>query len=157
MACLLHMNEWRRARTARLTDERPGAFWRLMGAMTRREGVFIELVNQAMEKPLAAQPFALHVGGQEVSIAQRWLYFPEYNGPPPKDSRQDQVVGPPNRPFAALQVVERLENEGFVAGWFDGRHKLLSTWEPRRELTPSQSAEAIFARMKVWGKESGGY
>ena len=31
--------------------------------MTRREGVFIELVNQAMEKPLAAQPFAGEVLG----------------------------------------------------------------------------------------------
>ena len=44
----------------------------------------LKAVEEALEAILPARPLELQIGGQQGSIAQRWLYFREYTGPSPK-------------------------------------------------------------------------
>jgi len=62
-----------------------------------------------------------------------FVYFREYKGKRPKqDWNRKPIVGPPDRPFAELQYVERLEKDGWLAGWCYRPGKFISTWEPEK-------------------------
>ena len=58
-------------------------------------------------------------------------------------------MGAPDRPFAELQVVKRLEHQGWTAGWLYAPGELISTWEPHEEVQISQTARALLARIEA--------
>ena len=92
-----------------------------------------DAVEEALESVLPASPLETQIGGQRLSLKQRWLYFREYTGPSPKNSLDKPIVGGPDRPFAELQAVKRLEHQGWTAGWLYGPQEFISAWEPREE------------------------
>ena len=57
-------------------------------------------------------------------------YFREYTGPQPKRTLRKPIIGPPDRPFPELQVVQRLEERGWMAAWIKSPGQYLSSWEP---------------------------
>lgn len=76
----------------------------------------------------------------------RAIYFREYRGRPPKHTwNRKPIVGPPLRPFAELQMVERLEKDGWIAGWCYRAGRFISSWEPeKRAVTfPPQANELL--------------
>jgi hypothetical protein len=101
----------------------------------------------ALESILTAAPLRFQVGGQQLSITQRWLYFREYFGPAPKNTLGKPVVGPPEQPFAELQAVDRLKRQGWTAGWFYQQREFISAWEPHREAQLSPTAQELLARI----------
>ena len=72
------------------------------------------------------------VAGQTIKIGYAVTYFPEYRGAQPESTWRKPVVGPPARPFAELQVVERLEAEDWTAGWAYRPGQFISGWEPEK-------------------------
>ena len=104
-------------------------------------------VEEALEIVLSAAPLEFQIGGQRLSLKQRWLYFREYTGPRPKNSLGKPIVGAPNRPFAELQAVKRLEHQGWTASWIYGPREFISTWHPREETQPSRIARKLLARI----------
>jgi hypothetical protein len=71
-------------------------------------------VEEALESILPASPLDTQVGGQRLSLKQYWLYFREYTGPHLTTSLEKPIVGGPDRPFAELQAVTRLDRQGCV-------------------------------------------
>ena len=67
-------------------------------------------------------------------FGKKYVYFREYTGRRPKrDWNRKPIVGRPERPFAELQYVQRLEAEGWTAGWCYRPGKFISTWEPTKQ------------------------
>lgn len=91
-------------------------------------------------------------------FADRAIYFREYRGRPPKHTwNRKAIVGPPLRPFAELQMVERLEKAGWTAGWCYRARKFISTWEPeKRVVTFPQQAEDLLERIATEAGSSAG-
>lgn len=88
--------------------------------------------------------------------ARNVTYFPAYHGPYPTRTWRKPVVGPPDRPFAELQVVQRLEEEGWRAAWVYRPGQYLSSWEPRKFVKFPPTASALLERIsKRAGKTSG--
>jgi hypothetical protein len=85
-----------------------------------------DAVEEALEIVLAVAPLELQIAGQRLSLKQRWLYFREYTGPHPKSSLGKRIVGAPDRPFAELQAVKRLEHQGWTASWLYGPREFIS-------------------------------
>ena len=100
----------------------------------------LDAVEEALEIVLAAFPLEFQIGGQRLSLKQRWLYFREYTGPHPKNSLGKPIVGAPDRPFAELQAVKRLEHQGWTASWLYGSREFIVAWEPREETQPSSDS-----------------
>ena len=84
-----------------------------------------------------------------TTFADRAVYFREYRGRPPKSTwNRKPIVGPRARPFAELQYVERLEKEGWIAGWCYRPRQFISTWEPeRREVEFPPSARSLLEKI----------
>jgi hypothetical protein len=100
----------------------------------------------------------IQVAGKKIHVATSVTYLPEYQGAPPKDSWRKPIVGPPDRPFAELQLVRRLEAEGWVAAWVHRPGQFLRTWEPREEAKLPKKALALFERIqKRAGSASGAW
>jgi hypothetical protein len=109
----------------------------------------MDAVTEALNAILPAHPLELQVEGQQFPIAQSWLYFQEHTGHPPKASLAKPVIGPPDRPFAELQVVKRLKDQGRTAGWQYRPGKFISIWEPRKDVQFPDSARALLARIEA--------
>lgn len=91
--------------------------------------------------------------GGALEVYRRIAYFPEYSGRSPRSTfNRKPVVGPPHRPFAELQVVERLEQDGWTAGWAYRPGKFTSSWEP---LTPVSYPSAALKLLERIRKRSG--
>ena len=56
-------------------------------------------------------------------------------------------MGAPDRPFAELQAVKRLEQQGWTASWLNGAREFISAWEPRVETEPSRTVRELVSRM----------
>ena len=117
--------------------------------MTNPHRYEMKAVEEALEILLEGSPLDFQAGGQQISLGQRWLYFREYTGPSPKKSLGKPVVGPPDRPFAELQVVKRLEHQGWTAAWLYRQRKFIAKWEPREEIQSSRRAQALLAQIKA--------
>src|SRR5437660_163278 len=70
-------------------------------------------------------------GKWEARLPLQRLQLPMYSGPRPTSSWRKPIVGPPDRPFAELQVVAGLEKLGWVAAWVYRPRKFIASWEPR--------------------------
>jgi hypothetical protein len=96
------------------TQEKRGARRPQIGSMSNPNLRYLDAVEEALESVLPAAPLEFQIGGQRLSLKQRWLYFREYTGPHPKNSLGKPIVGVPDRPFAELQAVKRLEHQGWT-------------------------------------------
>ena len=106
-----------------------------------------DAVEVALESVLPAAPLVFQIGNQPLSLKQRWLYFREYNGPSPTNPLEKPIVGPPDRPFAELQAVKRVEQQGWTASWLNGPRDFISAWEPCVETEPSRTARELVSRI----------
>lgn len=98
----------------------------------------------------------LRVAGEQISVAHSLTHLPEYVGPPPTSTWRKPIVGPPERPFAELQVVQRLEADGWTAAWVHRPGQFLRTWEPREHVSFPKKAQALLERIqKRVGSPSG--
>jgi hypothetical protein len=88
------------------------------------------------------------VGANKISIDFRVAYFPEYLGRPPKQTWRKPIVGPPERPFAELQLVQRLEQEGWTAAWAYRPGKFIATWEPKSPALFPRAALELLERIR---------
>jgi len=106
--------------------------------------------ENALRAILPAHSREFVLGSQTVPITERWLYFREYSGRSPAETRGKPIVGPPDRPFAELQVVQRLADEGWTAGWLNRSGTLIFAWEPRvHAKLPAPPAQALLARIEA--------
>ena len=105
--------------------------------------------EEALRAVLSAHTREFEVGGQPVSIEERWLYFPEYAGRSPDETMGRPIVGPPDRPFPQLQVVKRMEDEGCAAGWMYRKGHLISAWDPLVDAIFPTSVRALLARIEA--------
>jgi hypothetical protein len=110
--------------------------------------VFERLADEAFSAVLPAHAFDVEFEGQRISIPQFWLYFREYNGASPQRCLRKPIVGTPDRPFAELQIVKRLEDQGCNVGWLHGREPL-SSWEPRERVQFPRWARALLNRIEA--------
>ena len=92
---------------------------------------------------------AFQIGGQRLSLKQRWLYFREHIGPSPTNPLDKPIVGPPDRPFVELQAVKRLEHQGWTASWLYGPGEFVSAWKPRVDAQPPQTARELVTRINT--------
>ena len=106
-----------------------------------------EAVEEALEIVVSAAPLEFQIGHQRISLKQRWLYFREYTGAHPTNPLDKPIVAGPDRPFAELQAVKRLEHQGWTASWLCGPREFISVWEPREEAQPSCTARELVARI----------
>jgi hypothetical protein len=104
-------------------------------------------LTEALEVVLPAAQLEFQIEGQRFSLNQCWLYFREYTGPSPKKALDKPIVGPPNRPFAELQAVTRLEQQGWTGSWLSGPGEFTSTWEPPTDAQPSQTVRELVTRI----------
>ncbi len=82
-------------------------------------------------------------------VGYRYAYFPEYTGPPPTSTWQKPIVGPPDRPFAELQVAKRLrDQEGWQVAWVHRPGQVITAWEPRSEVHFPRPALALLDRIR---------
>jgi hypothetical protein len=109
-------------------------------------------VEDALESVLPASPLDTEIGGQRLSLKQYWLYFREYTGVHPTTSWDKPIVGGPDRPFAELQAVTRLERQGWTAAWLYGPREFVLAWEPREDAKPPQAVRSLLARtaLSAW-------
>lgn len=80
-----------------------------------------------------------------------YYYLREYVGPGPQKTLRRPIVGPPDRPFAEMQIVQRLEQEGWLAAWAYRAGKSLRSWEPREEVALPGAAAELLDRIQVRG------
>jgi hypothetical protein len=100
----------------------------------------------------------LRAGTIDAEVLVQHLEFPIYAGPLPERTWRKPVVGPPNRPFAELQVVAALEEEGWSAAWVYRPSLFMSSWEPRQTATFPAEACALHKRIgEVAGARSGSW
>ena len=87
----------------------------------------------------------------ESTLSERAVYFREYAGRRPlSDWNGKPIVGPPRRPFAELQMVDRLEREDWRAGWCFRAGQFISTWEPVRTVVDFPvEARALLERIRA--------
>ena len=83
------------------------------------------------------------------------VYFREYSGPAPKVRLRKPIVGPPERPYPELQIVGRLEAEGWHAAWVYRGRKFLRTWEPREESVPPEDVRVLIDQLNQRAAPSG--
>jgi hypothetical protein len=92
------------------------------------------------------------------TFGDRAVYFSEYRGPTPdRTYKRKPIVGPPERPFAELQMVERLERDGWIAGWRYRANEFIATWEPeKRAVTFPAAATELLQRIEAWAGAGAG-
>ena len=98
----------------------------------------------------------IRVAGEDIYVASSVTYLPEYLGAPPKESWRKPIVGPPDRPFAELQVVQRLEAGGWTAAWVHRPGRFLRAWEPRDDGPLPKTALALFERIQKRARSTAG-
>jgi hypothetical protein len=85
---------------------------------------------------------------KRIDAGHRYAYFPEYAGPPPKRTWRKPIVGPPDRPFAELQVAKRLTDEEWQVAWVYRPTQFIATWEPRTEVQFPRPALALLEQIQ---------
>jgi len=94
---------------------------------------------------------------KRIDVGYRYAYFPEYLGPNPKSTWRKPVVGPPDRPFAELQVAKRLhDDEGWQVGWVYRPGQFIATWEPRKEVKFPGPALELLERIRTHARAKAG-
>lgn len=93
-------------------------------------------------------PKEIKAVGEKPSVEYRVAYFPEYSGPPPQRTWRKPIVGPPDRPFAELQLTQRLEQDEWTAAWVHRPGKFIATWEPRTEVRFPKAALELLERIR---------
>jgi hypothetical protein len=93
------------------------------------------------KKNVSQRPAELIEGFLTSTFGNKFVYFREYKGRRPKHTwNRKPIVGPPDRPFAELQMVERLEKERWIAGWCHRPGQFISTWEPEKRAVQFPAA-----------------
>lgn len=90
----------------------------------------------------------VRAGNLQAFVKVQRIELPPYFGPAPQSAWRKPVVGPPERPFAELQIVKFLELQGWIAAWVHRPGKFLTTWEPRRFVELPVSARVLHARVQ---------
>jgi hypothetical protein len=89
----------------------------------------------------------IRAGGMHATVSLQRLDLPLYTGPRPNSAWRKRVVGLPDRPFAELQLVARLEQAGWCAAWVYRPGKFISSWEPRCPAVMPDPAQALFDKI----------
>jgi hypothetical protein len=122
--------------------------------MNKQEGAALskERTSSANPRELSeffrGAPKKIKVGDKTIAVEYRVAYFAEYAGQHPRSTWNKPVVGPPDRPFAELQLVQRLERDGWTAAWVYRSGRFIGTWEPKSEVNFPTAARELLKKIQ---------